>query len=379
MKPLVLASVVLLSTTSVLSNELCGSYQNNALPLARLTAATSSLGRGTVTLGSTSSNAQQTSIQDDNIAVTITGHVKKYKDVVLVQTAAGNLTERRLSVAANTEVRFWKINDPSLYISAHTDEEGNYQVELSNGQWQGEACGSGVGFSPSAWKVSLADNKLLKMQEIALPSATLNVMNDSLAENEELVVSGSGFGCNGSLVFEFNNNVDNFGHTQEIEYNHQPIIKNDFCSQTDQQIRLPMPTLMDTEGEHSASSRLARLYYVRAGQRSNTIFISEFNHQPLNDDFEDIADIVNNSNSVQDFTGNIQDVTGIGTVVGGPATGGFFGGVASPVGGGFGQAGFFQGNSTQTVTGFQTSTFGVEQVSTDNINFDFDAINLGVQ
>jgi len=283
-------------------------------------------------------------------------------------------------------VRFWRVDNPNAFVTTQTDADGNYHVELSNGQWQGEACGSGDGFSPSAWAVTLNNNKLVKMQEIALPAATINQSNDSLAENQELIIDGSGFGCNGSLVFEFHNSVDNFGRNQEVVYNHQPITTHDFCSQTNQQIRLPMPSLMDAEyGNHSDSSRIAKMYFLKNGQRSNAIFVSEFNHLPIDPDHEGIGDLVNNSDSVQDFTGTLTgiplgDFSGGQTVLGGAFGGRIGGGFAgTPLGQGLGsnQTGVPSSLSASPLSGVATGTFNAEQISIENLNFDASSINFG--
>jgi len=381
MKAIILSSALVMTSLSLQANELCDSYQSSSLNGQVMTRYLPLNSR------SRQSSAQQnTLISDDQVAVTITGNVKKYKDVVLYQLATGNVTDNRLAASKNSEVRFWQVDDPSRYVSTMTDNEGNYQVELSNGQWQGEACGSSAGFSPSAWEVTLANNKLIKMQEITTPSAHIQPINVSLSKNEELIIKGSGFGCNGSIVFEFYNAVDNFGHTKDVEYNRSPIVKKEFCSQTDQQIRLPMPTLMEANvGSSSSSSRIAHLYYIKNGQRSNAIFVSEFNHLPLNPDIEDAADRVKNNDSVVDFTGGLQGLPSKGGFVG-VTQGGLYGGntgfgavTTTPISAGLlGKMGISQSGTPQTITGSKTSNFGAGQIAVENLSFDKSEINLKV-
>jgi len=381
---LILASILATSAVFAQTPEICSHYQQNGLSPLLNPAPVLNTSRGSSVTLDNAENTGAISLSASSIAMTITGHVEKYEDVVVIMSATERVTQPRLVDANNVEVRFWRTATPGAFVSTRTDEQGNYAIELSNGEWQGEACGSGIGYSPSAWQVSLSNNQLMSLQEATLPAATLTApvqitsqlsyppssngaMAHSIKKNEELVINGSGFGCNGSLVFEFHNSVGTFGKVRAVEYNHEPIVKGDYCSRTDQQIRLPMPSLRDANVNTADSSRYAKVYYKKGNQRSNAIYVSEFLTQPLNPALEDAANQLNNDNSIINMdVGQGTGDFGGSVIVGGPTVDGFsgnpiLGGSVTPFSG-------VENSGGSAVSGSAVGAFGAARIlDTQNI------------
>lgn len=230
----------------------------------------------------------------DLLEVRVTGKVKKLTDpsIRLTQSSVGQLEN-----AAGIEVRFWQPARPAQVITTETDEQGNYEVKLRNGNWQGEACGSDSGYYPAAWQVQLVNNSLVSLQQT--PQRTLSINNTALEtgflagnfsnglgsthvyETGDMVtLNGVGFGCSGSLVLVYQNSLDIYGEPRDVRYDNAPLIIGvaDMLSRSETQIKFSMPNLSAAtlESSGNTSRRIAKIYYQKAGQRSNAIYISQF-------------------------------------------------------------------------------------------------------
>lgn len=287
----------------------------------------------------------QTLSTNDETLITVTGNVKRFSNPLL--NAAGNMT-RVLTNASGITVMFWQPQTSGNKRTAVTDENGNYEIALTNGFWRGEACGPGVGYSPNAWEVTLRDNKLIQMQEVSYsaPSITPNQIDVAMLQNtgspntssstflkqegQPLSVNGSGFGCNGSLVFVFYNSVNRCGEESEVEYDHQLIVRNNFASRSDTKISIAMPSLydatVDQSAQHDDFRRIAKMYYQKGNQRSNAIFVGEdmgvqaFNPESLAcnpDQVENPGD----DETITDQTAGLEDIGQPGDMVPGNLAG----------------------------------------------------------
>lgn len=303
--------------------------------------------------------------------VTVTGAVKKFANV---QSRGLDLSLWRHE--SDVEVKFWQPTEPSVIYSTRTDENGEYSIELANGSWQGEACGSAQGYNPNAWQVSVQDNQLVNLQERAysVPQLTGEALDNTLqiaqsafaqsaslyaastltrSAGETLTLNGQGFGCNGVLVFEFHNSVNQCGITSSVKYDHSKIIVADFIERSDTQIKIIMPSLMDTNsGDSQASQRIAKMYYQKAGQRSESIFVAEFLHEPL------VEAVCNDTFAVPEPVNGVVGIPGK-TPANLPS--------GSP-------------NSTPTVSMIGSDFFGAGSIAQEvdlNLTINFDQVSLG--
>lgn len=322
----------------------------------------------------------------DEPLITVSGNVQKYPDLT-----------RELINASGVEVLFWQPSNPGQTRSAITDENGNYEIALTNGFWRGEACGSGVGYSPNAWEVSLQDNKLIAMQEVSYlpPHITPNQIDLAMLENnsssdnaistflkqrdETLSINGSGFGCNGSLVFVFHNSVNNCSVVNAVEYDHSLIIRNNYDRRSDTNIKIPMPSLYDAAIGQAAQSddirRIAKMYYQKGNQRSNSIFVGEY----LGEAFAPgvayegaclgtLDDQVTDGGQYTDQTGALENLGDLGSGVSGVFTGG-----GNPAGGPGGHT------ETPVATGLNATVMSGQEIAIEgnlNTNIRVDNIRL---
>ncbi len=180
-----------------------------------------------------------------------------------------------LQPAVGVTVRFWQPDSPGRYYTAQTDEQGNYLIGLSEGVWLGEACGSGIGFYPAAWRLSIVDEKLISMQAITQKSIQLNPLEQNLFDRmsqESVTLTGSGFGCNGALVFTYSNAVNRCGITQSVEYDQEVIRVSDFRYRSDTELRFPMPVLHPDSG---VMRHIASVHYEQGRATSEGVVIGE--------------------------------------------------------------------------------------------------------
>ena len=184
-------------------------------------------------------------------------------------------TPSGLQPAAGVKVRFWQPDSPGIYYTAQTDEQGNYRIGLSEGVWLGEACGSGIGFYPAAWRLSIVDEKLVSMQAITQKSIQLNPLAQNLFDRmseESVTLTGSGFGCNGALVFTYSNAVDRCGINQPVEYDQEVIRVSDFSYRSDTEVRFPMPEL---HPDSDVMRHIASVHYEQGNITSEGVVIGE--------------------------------------------------------------------------------------------------------
>ncbi|MCF6219249.1 MAG: hypothetical protein L3J62_07925 [Gammaproteobacteria bacterium] len=184
-------------------------------------------------------------------------------------------TPSGLQPAAGVKVRFWQPDSPGIYYIAETDAQGNYLIGLGEGAWLGEACGSGIGFYPAAWQLSIVDEKLVSMQAITHKSIQLNSLQQDLFERypqQTVTLTGSGFGCNGALLFTYSNAVDHCGNTQPVDYGQAVIRVSDFSYRSDTELRFLMPKLNPSS---SAMKHIASVHYEQGGISSQGVVIGE--------------------------------------------------------------------------------------------------------
>lgn len=225
----------------------------------------------------------------DNSPVYVSGQVRKLPASATGQNSAqqslmtSNLTilgsspdidESALLPATGVEVRFWKADQPGVFYRAQTDEQGRYVIGLSDGVWLGEACGSGNGFYPAKWQLSVVDEKLVSMQ--VLPQKDIQIDNlspsDLVEQDSVVTLYGRGFGCSGSLVFTYSNTVDRCGIAQPVEYDHESIRITDFVSRSDTQIRFVMPEL---DSDRDVMKHIATVQYQQGNSVSRGVAIGE--------------------------------------------------------------------------------------------------------
>ncbi len=180
-----------------------------------------------------------------------------------------------LQPAAGVTVRFWQPDSPGIYYITETDSQGHYLIGLGEGAWLGEACGSGIGFYPAAWQLAIVDEKLVTMQAITQKSIQLNSLQPNLFNRhpqQTVTLTGSGFGCNGALVFTYSNAVDHCGITQPVAYDQAVVRVSDFSYRSDTKLRFLMPAL----NPNSAVMRhIASVHYEQGGIRSQGVVIGE--------------------------------------------------------------------------------------------------------
>lgn len=185
-------------------------------------------------------------------------------------------TPSGLQPAAGVKVRFWQPDSPGTYYIAETDEQGNYLIGLGEGVWLGEACGSGIGFYPAAWQLSIVDEKLVSMQAISQKSIQLNSLEQDLFDRypqpQTVTLTGSGFGCNGALVFTYSNAVDRCGDTQPVEYDQEVIRVREFNYRSDTELRFLMPKLHPSSG---VMRHIASVHYEQGSITSQGLVIGE--------------------------------------------------------------------------------------------------------
>lgn len=196
--------------------------------------------------------------------------------VLQLATGAQVANETNLIPAASVEVRFWQPDSPNVFFTAQTDVDGNYVLGLNEGVWVGEACGSNQGYFPAAWHLLVENQRLKTMQAVASKRIELDYLTPSNLVNQHAMVTlnGSGFGCNGSLVFTYSNSVDRCDKALPVEYQQQPIRLNnsDFDSRTDTELRFQMPAL---DSNRNVSKHVAFVHYEQGGNRSDRIPIGE--------------------------------------------------------------------------------------------------------
>ncbi len=177
-------------------------------------------------------------------------------------------------IAPNITVRFWQPENPGSYVTAITNENGVYTIGLTEGAWQGEACGSDAAYYPSSWQVLVQDKKLLQLQAHDQKTIELDMLTPSnlINQHNTVTLTGRGFGCNGSLVFTYSNSVDICNKSSDIEYDHEVITLNDFSYRTDTQLRFAMPELSDVRDVHK---HIAYVRYQQGNYKSRYIGIGE--------------------------------------------------------------------------------------------------------
>jgi hypothetical protein len=227
-------------------------------------------------------------IADDNL-VTVTGQVRK-----LAESSTGSnsdlprLMETSLSVlgsvpvvdtsglipAVGVEVRFWQPDYPDVYLTATTDDNGNYVIGLGEGVWVGEACGSGHGFYPAAWDLLIENEQLKTMQAVARKNIALEFLHPSnlVVQHESVTLRGSGFGCSGSLLFTYSNSVDRCDIARPVDYQHESIRFDDFNLRTDTELKFDMPEL---DSDRNVSKHVAFVHYEQGLNKSDRIPIGE--------------------------------------------------------------------------------------------------------
>ncbi len=196
-----------------------------------------------------------------------------------------------VAAPAGTEVRFWRPAEPSQYYVTYTDEAGEYQINLDDGLWRGEACGSRSGFSPAAWDIEIDNNQLKVMQAIYQKTLHLDIIeprNTSMAFIP-LSIRGKGFGCNGYLKFVYSNTIDNLGNDHGVKYS-VPDVDVNITEQTERTLGFVMPMLGDSTTAHKV---MAYVQYIEGNQRSNRLPIAEFRYAILSEDVQNAADILN--------------------------------------------------------------------------------------
>lgn len=176
--------------------------------------------------------------------------------------------------AANVSVRFWQPDTPSVYIAATSDANGEYRIGLSEGSWQGEACGVGTGYYPAAWEVLIQGREVKKLQMHQQKTIEIHALTPGnlFNEGDTVTLSGRGFGCSGELVFNYSNAVDRCNNEQPIEYNHAAVRINEFNYRSDTQLRFQLPQLADSRDVHK---HIGWLHYAQAANRSDAIAIGE--------------------------------------------------------------------------------------------------------
>ncbi len=221
--------------------------------------------------------------------VTVTGQVRK-----LAESATGTnsnlprVMETQLNVygsepvfdnssliaAVGVEVRFWQPDSPQQFLTAQTDENGNYMIGLGEGIWVGEACGSGQGFYPSAWNLLIENAKLKTMQAVTGKSIALDFLHPSnlVVQHDMVTLRGSGFGCNGSLVFTYSNSVDRCDIPKPVDYQHESIRFDNFNVRTNSELQFEMPEL-DTD--RNVTKHVAFVHYEQGHNKSDRIPIGE--------------------------------------------------------------------------------------------------------
>ena len=88
-----------------------------------------------------------------------------------------------------------------------------------------------------------------------------------------ITLNGSGFGCQGELVFLYSNAIANDGKVGAVEYDHQVIYVDEFISRSDTQLRFRMPEL---DSDHSVARHVAKVYYQRGAQQSNRLVLNQY-------------------------------------------------------------------------------------------------------
>jgi len=181
-----------------------------------------------------------------------------------------------LQPAAGVKVRFWQPDSPGIYYTTETDEKGHYLIGLSEGVWLGEACGSGIGFYPAAWQLSIVDEKLVSMQAVSQKLIQLNPLQQDLfdrhPQQQTVTLTGSGFGCNGALVFSYSNAVNSCGIAQPVEYDQEVIRVSDFSYRSDTELRFPMPEL---HPDSDVMRHIASVHYEQGNISSQGVVIGE--------------------------------------------------------------------------------------------------------
>ena len=180
-----------------------------------------------------------------------------------------------LQPAAGVKVRFWQPDSPGIYYTTETDEKGHYLIGLSEGVWLGEACGSDIGFYPAAWQLSIVDEKLVSMQAISQKSIQIDSLQQNLFDRtpqQTVTLTGSGFGCNGALVFSYSNAVNLCGIAQPVEYDWEVIRVSDFSYRSDTELRFPMPRL---HPDSDVTRHIASVHYEQGNISSQGVVIGE--------------------------------------------------------------------------------------------------------
>ena len=198
------------------------------------------------------------------------------------QLAQGSKRSSR-SRAAGVTVRFWQPNQPAQFVEALTDDNGEYQIELSEGAWLGAACGNDKAYSPSHWRLHINNKQVTFLEPneqspiriaSALSSSGLNVVSftrNAQDGNHNVTVSGSGFGCAGKIRFIYHNQVDLQGDTQDVEYGVNDVVVGQFISRTNNSLTFAMPLLR----QDAAHLHIANMRYEQGANHSNAILIEQ--------------------------------------------------------------------------------------------------------
>jgi len=210
--------------------------------------------------------------------------------------------------AVGVEVRFWQPDSPNLFLTAQTDESGNYSIGLGEGVWIGEACGSGNGFYPAAWNLSIENSKLKSMQAVAQKEIRIDIATptDAARPGESLTLTGSGFGCNGQLRFIYSNYVDIHGDTHAVEYGIEDVIVSDFSSplsRSNTNITFVMPRF---DQPATVSKNLAYVRYEQGNSVSNSIPVAELGYAVIPQSVQDAIEEIEAEGAEVDMS-NLED------------------------------------------------------------------------
>ena len=232
-------------------------------------------------------NVTFTPIVDEDVQIRLSGQIKR----------------KNGQPAANIVVRFWQPDTPAQVLEARSDANGRYQIALTEGLWRGAACGGDADYIPAHWQTRIEQNRVTFLQAQTRSQPRIDSVastnparqaSNSAQQNEQVVVTGQGFGCAGRLRFVYSHMIDTTGRTRPVEYGVADVVVDEFISRRDDRLVFSMPALRN----QSAHQHVARLFYEQAARRSNARVFAQDMYAILPQSVTNGADVVAASGAV---------------------------------------------------------------------------------